>query len=141
VTAKRKAATPAVRKALKGLALDPGKWMSIKIERGDEIPLDDVVHYLRHGGSVSKTMRNYLADLIEGKIKRSRGRPKERWQPYRQWRLRGAARDTRRIQHVWKVRYRRTRGAFEHAVEWAARKWQVESEALRNYIRRGRRAR
>jgi hypothetical protein len=77
-----------------------------------------------------------LADYIEGKITKNKGR---RWQGASpMW---FAADDVVRIKRVWRQRYGRKYGVHRKALELAAERRGVDPHSLDNYINRSKRSR
>jgi hypothetical protein len=101
---------------------------------GDLKPMAKLVRAREH---LSAEVRNLVADHLDGKLKRPRGRPpkkiKDRESP-----LTEAARDFPALKYWLGIHFpNRRRGEIhDRAVEMAARQWDVAEDSLRNLLNR-----
>ena len=100
-----------------------------------------LVAFLRSDYPLSQYCRNSLADYIEGKMKKSKGRPKRRIGAPANLPMLYAACDVDRYKRVWRLRYGRTRGIHEEAIEKSAERNSLDPNALANYLNRSKRDR
>lgn len=109
--------------------------------------LSDLTDLLRSEPHFSHAGWTDLADFIEGKMTRGRGRPRKSGmvQPSlfdpaplsESKRIELAANDFRRIKRVWRERYGRKYRIRDKAITLAAKRRGVSFDSLAGYLRRG----
>jgi hypothetical protein len=94
------------------------RWRSIeaRLERGELPELYDIAHALRGGTPLPPTVKDHIADILEGKInqKRKRGRKpspaKEFWRRFYKARIEDLRRAIKRLERIQGRRYSDHRG-------------------------------
>jgi hypothetical protein len=114
------------------------KFLGAVWAASDDGNMERLLEYLRADGPLSAEDKSYLADYLDGKLKRSvGGQKKPRFVPKGgSLELYGAAHDVQRLKNVWRKRYGRRNPLQAEAIEMAAKRWGVSEGTLANYIRR-----
>jgi hypothetical protein len=108
------------------------------VARGDHPNPEDLANYLRSGLPLSMQVRAYLAGLVDGSVKRPRGRPmpserQKRADHVRMMALIKASGDLVWLLDYLKRREGRERGVLEWAIGIVAQAHGLSPDALRHY--------